>query len=83
MKEFLGVHKIPVGEMTEDEIQSGFKDYQNAASKMGLKAKHVHISMEKGFAHCVTEAETADQVRQAHEGIAPLEDVVEVITVGD
>lgn len=83
MTEFMGLHKIPAGEMSEDEIREGFKAYQEAAAKMGFKATHVHISMEKGFAHCITEAESADQVRAAHEGIAPLEDVVEVVTVGD
>lgn len=84
MSEFLGVHKIPSGTedaMSEDEIRDGFKKYKEAAAKLGLKASHVHISMEKGFAYCLTEADSADQVRTAHENIAPLEDVIEVITV--
>ncbi|MBI2594329.1 hypothetical protein HYW39_01385 [Candidatus Curtissbacteria bacterium] len=38
--------------------------------------------MEKGFAYCQTEAQSADQVHQAHSNASiPLEDVVEVKTL--
>ena len=81
MVEFLGVHKVPA-EMTEGDVTEGFNSYKEAASKMGLKASHAHFSLEKGFAYCLTEASSADEVKKAHENVAiPLEDVVEVKTI--
>ena len=81
MAEFLGVHKVPA-EMTEGDVTEGFNSYKEAASKMGLKALHAHFSLERGFAYCLTEAGSADEVKKAHENVAiPLEDVVEVKTI--
>ena len=49
---------------------------------MGLNATHVHYSLEKGFAYCLTEAQGADKVREAHASAdIPLEDVIEVKTL--
>ncbi len=81
MAEFLGVHKLETG-MTEADVNGGFNNYKESAEKMGLKPLHAHISMEKGFAYCLTEAPSAEEVRKAHENAAiPLEDVVEVKTI--
>ena len=83
MAQFLGVHKTAeIGAGTDHEAADGFQKYKDAASKMGLNATHAHYSLEKGFAYCITEAQSADQVRGAHASVdIPLEDVIEVKTV--
>lgn len=78
MTVFLGVHKIPA-EMAEKDIIEGFEKYKESAKSKGIHAISAVYSVEKGFAYCQTEAQTADQVREAHEALAiPLEDVIEV-----
>lgn len=78
MAVFLGVHKIPA-ELTEEEIKQGWEKYRQNANSKGLKPLGAVYSLEKGFAYCQTEAESADQVRDAHETVViPLEDVIEV-----
>ena len=68
--------------MTDEDATNGFNKYKEAAIKTGLTPLHAHYSLEKGFAYCVTEAQSADQVRQAHaQAEVPLEDVIEVKTV--
>ena len=83
MAQFLGVHKTgDMGAMTDEDATNGFHKYKEAAAKMGLNATHAHYSLEKGFAYCLTEAQSADQVRQAHANAEiPLEDVIEVKTI--
>ena len=82
MAVFLGVHKL-VPEMSENDIREGYEKYKQEAIAKGLKPLGAVVSMEKGFAHCSTEAQSAQEVREAHEGIAiPLEDVVEVKALG-
>lgn len=80
MAEFLGVHKLDPS-MSEADVVAGFETYKETATKMGLKPLHAHVSMEKGFAYCLTEANSAEEVQKAHEGAAPLADVVEVKTL--
>ena len=78
MAVFLGVHKLPEG-MQEADMVKGWEDYKTNATAAGLRPLSAVVSLEKGFAYCQTEAESADQVRQAHSGASiPLEDVVEV-----
>lgn len=78
MATFLGVHKIP-GELTEEEIKQGWAGYRQKALEMGLKPLGAVYSMEKGFAYCQTEAESAEKVKEAHAGASvPLEEVVEI-----
>ena len=83
MTQFLGVHKMAdIDAMTDQEAADSFSKYKEATSKMGLNATHVHYSLEKGFAYCITEAESADKVREAHANAdIPLEDVIEVKTL--
>ncbi len=83
MAQFLGVHKTAdIGTVTDQDATSSFHKYKDAAAKMGLNATHAHYSLEKGFAYCVTEAESADKVREAHANAEiPIEDVIEVKTV--
>lgn len=83
MAEFLGVHKMSdIGAVTDQAAVDGFSKYKEAATKMGLNATHAHYSLEKGFAYCITEAESADKVREAHASVnVPLDDVIEVKTI--
>ena len=83
MAQFLGVHKMgDIGATTDQEAADGFSKYKDAASKLGLNATHVHYSLEKGFAYCITEAESKDEVKEAHASAnIPLEDVIEVKTL--
>lgn len=75
---FLGIHKI-TSEVSESDIVEGFSKYKERAKSKGLNPLSAVYSIEKGFAYCQTEADNAQQVRQAHEDVAiPLEDVVEV-----
>lgn len=75
---FLGIHKLPP-EMGDKETEEGFEKYKQSAIAAGLKPLSAVYSLEKGFAYCQTEADSADEVRLAHNRVAiPLEDVVEV-----
>lgn len=75
---FLGVHKLG-SEMNENQIREGFQSYKKSAGEGGINAMMAVYSMEKGFAYCVTEAESAEQVRKAHQSVSiPLEEVIEV-----
>ncbi len=75
---FLGVHKFDQG-MSEDDIRSGYEKYKESAVEAGLKPLGAMVSPEKGFAYCQTEAQSPEQVREAHQKVEiPVEDVVEV-----
>lgn len=74
---FLGVHKFEG--LSEAEVHEGWEKYKQSATSAGLRPLSAVVSLEKGFAYCQTEAESADQVRAAHQSAEiPLEDVVEV-----
>lgn len=78
MPVFMGIHKIPEG-MQEAEVVRGWENYKASAKAGGLKPISAVVSLEKGFAYCQTDAQSSDQVRQAHTSASiPLEDVVEV-----
>ena len=78
MAQFLGVHRLEA-DMSLEDVQSGFNKYKEEAAKIGIKALYAHYSLEKGLLYCLTEADSADQVRAAHQNISiPLEDVIEV-----
>lgn len=75
---FMGVHKL-AADMSEDQVREGYAKYKESAKSKGLNPIGAVYSMQKGFAYCQTEAESADQVREAHAVVEiPLEDVVEV-----
>lgn len=81
MPVFLGVHKLVPG-MSENDVREGYEKYKQGAMTKGLKPLGAIVSMEKGFAYCQTEAQSAQEVRDAHGGAAvPLEDVIEVKTL--
>lgn len=72
----IGVHKIAGS--TEEEIQTGWAKYKEAAVKKGLKPVRVKYNLQKGLAFCETEAATEAAVREAHQdvGVSP-DDVFE------
>ncbi|MBI2599904.1 DUF4242 domain-containing protein [Candidatus Daviesbacteria bacterium] len=75
---FLGVHKLSQ-EMSAEDVEAGFEKYKQSAREAGLTPISAVYSMEKEFAYCQTIANSAQQVREAHEKVEiPLEDVVEV-----
>jgi hypothetical protein len=75
---YLGVHKLESG-MTEKDVEEGFEKYKASAREAGLNPISAVVSMEKGFAYCQTEGDSAQKVREAHESVEiPIEDVVEV-----
>lgn len=77
----MGVHKLTPG-MQEADVQKGWEGYKISAIAAGLRPISAVVSVEKGFAYCQTEAQSADQVHQAHANVSiPLEDVVEVKTL--
>jgi hypothetical protein len=79
MSIFLGVHKFTVGEMTIDDTTKSWDSYKKAAEEMGLKPLQVLISLESGVAYCQTEAESEEQIKEAHEKAdIPLEDIIKV-----
>lgn len=81
MSVFLGVHRLIPG-MSENDVREGYEKYKQEAMAKGLKPLGTVVSMEKGFAYCSTEAQSAQEVRETHEGTGiPLEDVVEVIAL--
>lgn len=78
MARFIGVHKFSP-ETTEDQMKSAWEGYKQACQGIGLKPLSLLYSLPKGVAYCQTEADSADQVREAHQGVAvALEDVFEV-----
>lgn len=77
----MGVHKLQSG-MQEADVRNGWEGYKSSAIAAGLRPISVIVSLEKGFAYCQTEAQSAEDVRTAHANVTiPLEDVVEVKTL--
>lgn len=78
MAVFLGIHKLTEG-TSEDQVKEGWDKYKESATSKGLKPLGAVASVEKGFAYCQTEAESADQVKDAHQAVEiPLEDIIEI-----
>jgi hypothetical protein len=75
----LTIHKLQPG-MNKNDIRKNYEIYKKSAIEAGLKPLGAVASLKKGFAHYQTEAETAEQVRQAHSKVqVPIEDIVKVI----
>lgn len=70
---FIGVHTV------QDDMGGGWEGYKAAASARGIKALRSYMGKEKKMAYCVTEADSADQIHQAHaDAKVPIDDVFEV-----
>lgn len=81
MPQFVGVHE-GMTSSTDDEVKKSWADYKAACQKRGCQAVHVHYSTKEGRGFCLTEANSADDVRQAHtEANVPVKEVVEVTTI--
>jgi hypothetical protein len=77
---FIGIHRIghPV---EEDQMLKSWETYKEAAIKRGLKPMHANYNAEKGVAMCETDANSADEVRLAHEDIKLVpQEIIEVKT---
>lgn len=78
---FLTIHKLPSG-MTENEARTNYDTYKKSAIEAGLKPLGAVVSFEKGFSHCQTEADTAEQVRKAHSKVnAPIVEIIKVLSL--
>lgn len=72
---FLGKHKFPA----DADIEAGWAKYKQSATEMGLKPLKALISKEAGQAYCQTEADTKEQVEEAHnKAEVPFEEIIEV-----
>ena len=81
MARFIGVHKVSLG-TTEEQMRSAWEGYKQSCQSMGLKPLSLLYNLEKEVAYCQTEAGSADEVREAHQGVAvALDDVFEVKTL--
>lgn len=74
---FIGIHKT--GPVDEEIFANGWEKYKEASSKMGMKAVKVMYNAAQGVGVCETEAQSAEQVKAAHEevGMVPQE-IIEV-----
>lgn len=78
MAQFLGIHE---GIDTDPQQTGGdpWEDYKSACPKHDCTPLHVHFNTSSGRAFCVTEANSADDVRAAHEEAnIPIKEVIEV-----
>ena len=66
MTVFIGIHKMD-GPVEEDLIEKSWVAYKEACEKRGIKGIRVGYNAEKGIAHCITEANSEDEVHEAHE----------------
>jgi hypothetical protein len=74
---FLGVHKFPAG--VDNAIDQNWEKYKESANELGINPIGALVSIEKGFAYCQTEADSIDQVKEAHDKVEiPFEEIIEV-----
>ncbi len=75
---YLGVHKIPNGTMDQDIIDN-YNKYKQSAQEKGINPVSAVYNIEKGFAYCQTEAESSEQVADAHAAVnVPVEEIIEI-----
>ena len=73
---FLGVHTLPLPK----GVTGSWESYKEACVSLGIKALHAYSSADKGVAYCITEAPSADTVREAHKKAdVPVNEVFEVV----
>jgi hypothetical protein len=88
MPVFVGIHQAPPGADKSDTskadtmIRGSWEAYCRTAVDMGLKPLGAVASVERGSGFCQTEADTIEEVKQAHMAAkVPLQDVYEVIAL--
>ena len=77
---FMGIHNLPNAD--DEKVNGAWDGYKVSCDKHSVDAKHLYYSVKKGVGYCFTEADSEEEVRKAHEGMAvPVEDVFEVKTL--
>ncbi len=75
---FLGVHKIPSG-ATDEDVVGNYEKYKLGAQEKGIAPVSAVYNLEKGFAYCQTEADTSEQVADAHTAAnVPIDEIIEI-----
>jgi hypothetical protein len=70
---FIGLHTL------RQDMGDGWHGYKEACRGLGIRAVCSYGSADKGVAWCVTEAPSAETVRQAHaRSHVPVDEVFEV-----
>lgn len=78
MPVYLGVHNMGQA-LNEEEFKASWTKYKEECAKRGAEAHKVYYNAEAGRGFCVTEANSADDVRAAHEEVGvPVDELVEV-----
>jgi len=85
MKYFLDTHDrrtntFPAG-LTAEQFAAFFATYERACRQQGVVVLRAHVGVEAGRAYCFNQAESAEQVKRAHEEAGlPFETITEVMT---
>ena len=66
MAKFIGIHKMD-DPVEESLFEKSWSTYKEACEKLDIKAIRVVYNVQKGVAHCITEADSEKDVHQAHE----------------
>jgi uncharacterized protein YaaR (DUF327 family) len=65
---FLGVHEF--GErLTQEKMDENWAKYSNSCKEHGAQAHKVFYNLAEGKSWCITEAESADAVNEAHNAV--------------
>jgi hypothetical protein len=68
MAMFLGVHEF--GEpLTQEKMDDAWAKYSKSCMEHGCEAHKVFYNLAEGKSWCITEAESADVVNQAHNAV--------------
>ena len=65
---FLGVHDFGSA-MSEEQSKANWEKYSESARKHGAEPLKVFYNAGEGKAYCITEAESADVVNEAHNAV--------------
>ncbi len=79
MPVFIGVHKMEP--FSEEKMQELWGKYKDQVQGLGLRAIRLHYNGEKGTAYCETEANSADEVMAAHQGLKIPQEIIEIKTL--
>lgn len=77
---FIGLHDMGEG-VTDEMVEKSWEAYKVACTQLGCSPKHAHYSAAAGKAFCLTEANSAAEVQQAHDNANVA--VSEIIEVSD
>jgi hypothetical protein len=66
MAVFIGIHNLG-GPKEDSLIKASWNAYKEACGKRSIKGIRVDYNAEKGIAHCITEANSEQEVNEAHQ----------------